>query len=180
VLERWGLLIQYYSPFFMQNILAQTEFVREDNGIIALKSLPNPELLRETPLVPADADLGGVTDDPGHLKLRGYTLEGKRLTLYWEVVAPVRFNYTVFVNVQNEAGETATQVDHPLWAVFTPPPSGPPARLSARQAPLTCPPATTNCGLGCTCWKPANASGFPAMRRGKIWSIWANSACHDA
>ena len=42
VLERWGLLIQYYDPLFMQNILAQTEFVREDNGIIALKSRPQP------------------------------------------------------------------------------------------------------------------------------------------
>ena len=119
VLERWGLLIQYYSPFFMQNILAQTEFVREDNGIIALKSLPNPQPLLAEPAHPVDADLSGVTDDPGRLKLRGYTLEGNRLTLYWEAIVPLRFDYTVFVNVQNQAGETVTQVDHPpLGSVY--------------------------------------------------------------
>ena len=148
VLERWGLLIQYYSPFFMQNILAQTEFVREDNGIIALKSLPNPELLRETPLVPADADLGGVTDDPGHLKLRGYTLEGKRLTLYWEVVAPVRFNYTVFVIVQNEAGETVTQVDHPPLGSIYPTTLWPAGQTIRETSALDLPPGDYELRVG--------------------------------
>ncbi|RME49282.1 MAG: hypothetical protein D6796_05140, partial [Caldilineae bacterium] len=119
VLERWGLLVQYYDPLFMQNILAQTEFVREDNGVIVLRSLPDPRPLRETPAVPADALLAGTEGDSGQLKLLGYTLEGTRLTLYWQAQSPLRFDYTVFVNVQDEAGQTVTQVDHrPLGSVY--------------------------------------------------------------
>ncbi len=119
VLERWGLLIQYYQPLFMQNILAQTEFVREDNGVIVLKSLPDARLLRPNPAVPADALLVGTEGDSGQLKLLGYTLEGSRLTLYWQAQSPLAFDYTVFVNVQTPTGETVTQVDHrPLGSVF--------------------------------------------------------------
>jgi len=119
VLERWGLLIQYYEPFFMQNILAQTEFVREDNGVIVLKSLPDARLLQETPAVPADAILNGVEGDFGQLKLLGYTLEGDRLTLYWQAQQAINFDYTVFVNAQNDAGEAVRQIDHrPLGSVY--------------------------------------------------------------
>lgn len=119
VLERWGLLIEFYDPFFRQNILAQTEFVREDNGIIVLKSLPDAKLLRETPAVPVEAILHGTEGDSGQLKLLGHTLEGSRLTLYWQAAAPLAFEYTVFVNVQNEAGETVLQTDHrPLGQVM--------------------------------------------------------------
>ncbi len=119
VLERWGLLIQYYKPFFMQNILAQTEFIREDNGVIVLKSLPDARLLRETPVISADVLLNGVEGDLGQLKLLGYTLEGNRLTLYWQAQSPLAFDYTVFVNTQNSAGETVMQLDHrPLGSVY--------------------------------------------------------------
>ena len=119
VLERWGLLIQYYDPLFMQNILAQTKFIREDNGVIVLKSLPNARLLQESPVVPADVLLHGVEGDFGRLKLLGYTLEGSRLTLYWQAQSPLAFDYTVFVNAQNESGETIAQVDHrPLGSVY--------------------------------------------------------------
>ncbi len=119
VLERWGLLVQYYRPLFMQNILAQTEFMREDNGVIVLKSLPEPRPLRPDPAVPAEARLVGAAGDNGQLKLLGYTLEGNRLTLYWQAQQPLAFDYTVFVNAQTPAGETVTQVDHrPLGSVF--------------------------------------------------------------
>ncbi len=119
VLERWGLLVQYYRPLFMQNILAQTKFVREDNGVIVLKSLPNARRLRPDPVVPAAALLVGTAGDPGQLKLLGYTLEGNRLTLYWQAQQPVIFDYTVFVNVQTVAGKPVTQVDHrPLGSVY--------------------------------------------------------------
>jgi len=111
--------VQYYQPFFMQNILAQTEFIREDNGVIVLKSLPDARLLQELPAVPADALLHGVEGDSGQLKLLGYTLEGSRLTLYWQAQSPLTFDYTVFVNAQNEAGEIVTQTDHrPLGSVY--------------------------------------------------------------
>ncbi len=148
VLERWGLLIQYYRPLFMQNILAQTEFIREDNGVIALKSLPNPRLLRETPTVPAEAVLGGVQGDPGQLKLLGYTLEGNRLTLYWESLIPVIFDYTVFVNVQNEAGETVLQTDHrPLGSIY-PTTLWPPGVVIRETSQLDLPPGDYELRVG--------------------------------
>jgi len=119
VLERWGLLIQYYQPLFMQNLLAQTDFVREDNGIIVLKSLPESRPLRPDPAVPADALLVGTEGDSGQMKLLGYTLESDRLTLYWQAQQSLAFDYTVFVNVQSPAGETVAQLDHrPLGSVF--------------------------------------------------------------
>ena len=119
VLERWGLLVEYYDSLFRQNLLAQTEFIREDNGIIVLKSLPGARLLVENPAVPGEALLNGTEGDPGQLVLHGYTLEGKRLTLYWEALSPVVFDYTVFINLQNDAGETLHQTDHrPLGSIY--------------------------------------------------------------
>ncbi len=119
VLERWGLLIQYYQPLFMQNILAQTEFIREDNDVIVLKSLPDAQPLSPDPAVPADAVLVGTEGDSGQLKLLGYSLEDARLTLYWLVLQPLAFDYTVFVNVQTPTGETVTQIDHrPLGSIL--------------------------------------------------------------
>jgi hypothetical protein len=148
VLERWGLLIQYYQPLFMQNILAQTKFIREDNGVIALKSLPNPRLLRETPAFPAEAVLGGTLGDPGQLKLLGYTLEGSRLTLYWEALIPVSFDYTVFVNVQNEAGETVLQTDHrPLGSIY-PTTLWPPGVVIRETSQLDLPPGDYELRVG--------------------------------
>ncbi|OQY48168.1 MAG: hypothetical protein B6242_03255 [Anaerolineaceae bacterium 4572_78] len=119
VLERWGLLVEYYDSFFRQNILAQTEFIREDNGIILLKSIPNPMLLSEDPAMPAEAILHGVTGDESQLKLLGYTVEKKRLTLYWQAIVSMTKDYTVFVNIQNDNGETINQADHsPLGSIY--------------------------------------------------------------
>ena len=148
VLERWGLLIQYYRPLFMQNILAQTEFIREDNGVIVLKSLPDPRLLRQTPAVAADAVLGGVQGDSGQLKLRGYTLEGARLTLYWEALIPLRFDYTVFVNVQTGEGDLVLQTDHrPLGSIY-PTTLWPPGQLIRETSLLNLPPGDYELRVG--------------------------------
>ncbi|MEM7029106.1 MAG: glycosyltransferase family 39 protein [Chloroflexota bacterium] len=119
ILERWGLLVQYYDPPYMQTILAQTEFVREDNGIIALKSVEQPMLLQKQPAVPAEALMNGTAGDAGQIIMRGYTLENQRLTLYWEPVIPVSLDYTVFVNIQNDSDETVWQGDHrPLGIIY--------------------------------------------------------------
>jgi len=148
VLERWGLLVQYYDPLFMQNILAQTEFVREDNGVIVLLSRPDARLLRETPAVPADVLLVGAEGDSGRLELLGYTLEGKRLTLYWRAQSPLRFDYTVFVNVQDEAGQTVTQVDHrPLGSVY-PTTLWPPGQIIRETSTLDLPPGRYRLRVG--------------------------------
>jgi 4-amino-4-deoxy-L-arabinose transferase-like glycosyltransferase len=148
VLERWGLLSEYYEPFFGQNILAQTEFVREDNGVIVLKSLPDPKLLPEAPAVPADAALAGTEGDPGQLKLLGYTQEGERLTLYWQVQTPLVFDYTVFVNVQNDAGHTVRQTDHrPLGSIY-PTTLWPPGQIIRETSRLDLSPGTYRLRVG--------------------------------
>jgi hypothetical protein len=148
VLERWGLLVQYYQPFFMQNILAQTEFIREDNGVIVLKSLPDAQLLQETPVVPVDALLHGVTGDSGQLKLLGYTLEEDRLTLYWQVQSPLAFDYTVFVNAQNQTDKTVTQTDHrPLGSVY-PTTLWPPGEIIRETSRLHLPPGNYRLRVG--------------------------------
>lgn len=140
VLERWGLLIEYYEPFFMQNILAQTEFVREDNGVIVLRSRPEPLPLAAEPAHPVTARLGDAARGP--VRLLGYTLEPEslapgqtgRLTLYWQAQAPLPADYTVFVHLraachsasppaQAGAGPcpapTVVQADHrPLGSVY--------------------------------------------------------------
>ena len=148
VLERWGLLIQYYQPLFMQNILAQTEFIREDNGIIALKSLPKPMLLPENPTVPVEADLGNASGPPGHIRLEGYSLEAARLILYWRVVAPMSENFSVFVNVQDQTGQTVLQTDHPPLGSVYPTTLWPPGLLMRETSRLELPPGQYELRVG--------------------------------
>ncbi len=68
VLERWGLVKEYYSPLTMQRILAMTDFVREDNGIIVLRSRPGGPLIAQEPGIPLSVRF----DD--QLNLAGYDL----------------------------------------------------------------------------------------------------------
>ena len=76
-------------------------------------------ILQPEPTVSADALLNGTTGDSGQLVMRGYTLEGGRLTLYWEAINPVILDYTVFVNIQAATGETVLQTDHaPLGSIY--------------------------------------------------------------
>lgn len=166
VLERWGLLVEYYTPFFMQNMLAQTDFVREDGGIIVLKSKPNPRPLRENPAVSIqETTLDGVTGDEGRLALLGCTLEGNRLTLYWRAQTPVAFDYTIFVNARDEAGQTVTQTDHrPLDPVY-PTTLWPAGEIIRETSALDLPPGRYRLGAGMyryetgeRLWVPADTS----------------------
>ncbi len=125
VLERWGLLVQYYDREFMQQILAQTEFVREDNGVIVLRSLPHPRPIALEPAVPREAVFG--TPDAWLVKLLGYTLEppqpqpgqSARLTLYWQGLAPMEDDYRVLVHLRDAGGNNVLVADHaPLGSVY--------------------------------------------------------------
>ena len=84
-----------------------------------MKSVEQPIILLEQPLVPAEAVLNGTEGDAGQLIMRGFSLEGQRLTLYWQPIIPVSHDYTVFVNIQNEMGELIWQGDHrPLGSIY--------------------------------------------------------------
>lgn len=114
VLERWGLQREYYDLPFQQQLLAQTDYITESQGIFILRSKANPQPLRPAPAHPAQAVLGQV------VKLTGYTLEPEqpspgeslRLTLYWEALNPVLRNYTVFVHLRRPQGGNVAQADH--------------------------------------------------------------------
>ena len=127
VLERWGLIKEYYSPLTMQRILAMTDFVREDTGIVVLSSRPSAQLIPVNPSSPLSVNF----DD--QLTLDGYHLtwetvggldEGDRvlgLVLYWQAQSVLPFDYTVFVHLRDAAGQNVAQADHqPLAPVYPP------------------------------------------------------------
>jgi hypothetical protein len=127
VLERWGLIKEYYSPLTMQRILAMTDFIREDSGVIVLRSRPAAPLIPEHPARPQSVNF----DE--QLNLEGYHLawepDGNStgeertlgLVLFWEVLQPLPYDYTVFVHLRDAAGRNVVQADHqPLAPVYPP------------------------------------------------------------
>jgi hypothetical protein len=127
ILERWGLIEEYYTPLTMQRILAMTDFVREDNGIIVLRSIPAAQLLPVSPPFRASVDFGH------QLRLEGYHLNRQvgensdedeyvlSLVLYWQALRPLSYDYNVFVHLRDAAGQAVAQADHqPLAPVYPP------------------------------------------------------------
>ncbi|MEW5958852.1 MAG: glycosyltransferase family 39 protein [Chloroflexota bacterium] len=121
VLERWGLQREYYDLPFQQQLLAQTEHVGDSQGIFVLRSRPDPRPLALQPAQPVEAVFGE------RLCLTGYTLEPAqpaagqtvRLTFYWQAVAPLSRDYTVFVHLRRPEGGNVAQADHrPLGSIY--------------------------------------------------------------
>ena len=121
VLERWGLQCEYYDLPFQQQLLAQTDYETESQGIFILRSKSDPRPIALNPARPADAILGDM------VRLTGYTLEPDqpapgqtvRLTLYWQALAPMPYDYTVFVHLRQPGGGNVAQADHrPLGQLY--------------------------------------------------------------
>jgi hypothetical protein len=114
VLERWGLQREYYDLVFLQQLLAQTDPISQSQGIFILHSKDNPQPLALNPAFPVEANFNGL------IRLTGYTIEplsptpgqSLRLTLYWQPLAPLPHDYTVFVHLRHPGGENVTQSDH--------------------------------------------------------------------
>jgi hypothetical protein len=111
----------------MQRILAMTDFIREDTGVIVLRSRPAAPLIPEHP-----AHSLSVNFDE-QLSLQGYDLAWESdgnlvgeertlgLVLFWEVLQPLPYDYTVFVHLRDAAGRNVVQADHqPLAPVYPP------------------------------------------------------------
>jgi uncharacterized membrane protein len=121
VLERWGLQREYYNLSFQQQLLAQTDLVAETQGIFVLRSKANPQPINPTPAEPAEAEFANL------VRLTGYTLEPEsispgatpRITLYWQALAPMPEDYTVFVHLRDSHGDNVAQADHrPLGSLY--------------------------------------------------------------
>ncbi|MCB0209691.1 MAG: glycosyltransferase family 39 protein [Anaerolineae bacterium] len=121
VLERWGLQREYYDLPFQQQLLAQTEYVTESQGIFVLRSKSDPHPIALEPAHPVQATLGD------QVQLLGYTVEpgtpgpgqSPRLTLYWQAIAPMPQDYTVFVHLRQPEGGNVAQADHrPLGSLY--------------------------------------------------------------
>jgi hypothetical protein len=121
VLERWGLQREYYDLPFQQQLLAQTDYISETQGIFILHSKPDPRPISPEPAERMTANFAN------QIQLLGYTLEpptsisgqSLRLTLYWQATAPIPDDYTVFVHLRFPEGGNAAQADHqPLGNVF--------------------------------------------------------------
>jgi hypothetical protein len=149
VLERWGLIEEYYSPLTMQRILAMTDFVREDNGMIVLRSQPAASLILENPSVRLSVDFDH------QLSLEGYDLspapprpgasnptQEKRelgLVLYWQALSPLPYDYTAFVHLRDDAGHNVAQADHQPLAPVYPPTLWPVGEIIRERSILTLP-----------------------------------------
>jgi hypothetical protein len=158
ILERWGLIKEYYSSLTMQRILAMTDFVREDSGIIVLRSRPAAQLIPEDPSVRLSVNFDH------QLNLEGYGLrwgttgdagEGGRvldLVLYWQALRPLPYDYTVMVHLRDAEGRNVAQADHqPLAPVYPPTlwPVGETIReRSALSIPDQVPPGTYSLWVG--------------------------------
>lgn len=148
VLERWGLQREYYDLPFQQQLLAQTEYITEAQGIFILRSKPNPQPLRPDPAqsVPP-AHFTGPADPTPLVQLAGYTVEPRhasagqtlRLTLYWQALTPLPHDYTVFVHLREPAGGTVAQADHRPLAQLYPTSLWPPGELIRESSELSLP-----------------------------------------
>lgn len=121
VLERWGLQREYYDLPFQQQLLAQTDLITQSQGIFVLRSKTNPQPIAMQPVHPVLANFGDV------VQLLGYTVEPEqpepgqslRLTLYWQPIAAMAHDYTVFVHLRQPAGGNVAQADHrPLGDLY--------------------------------------------------------------
>jgi 4-amino-4-deoxy-L-arabinose transferase-like glycosyltransferase len=138
VVERWGLLREYYEPFLRAQILARMDLVWEDEGLLVFVSAADRRYVSGEPRYRVEALLGG------RLRLLGYSLdtnyqvsdsssapciqdpasciavgEVARVTLYWQAVARLEEDYAVFVHLVDGSGKIALQADHmPLDSVM--------------------------------------------------------------
>jgi hypothetical protein len=154
VLERWGLQREYYDLPFQQQLLAQTRYESETQGIFILRSQADPQPLSLDPANPVDANF----DNQVHLI--GYTVEplqpapGEplRLTLYWQALAPLPYEYTVFVHLRQPDGGAVAQADHRPLDPFYPTtlwPVGETIRESSQLAlPAALPPGSYELWVG--------------------------------
>jgi 4-amino-4-deoxy-L-arabinose transferase-like glycosyltransferase len=141
VLERWGLTKEYYAPLTMQRLIAMTDFVREDNGIIVLRSRPGAVLIPESPPQAASVNFDHQVMLLGYAIQRpsGNASDALELLLYWQAQAQLGEDYTVFVHLRDGTGRTLAQSDHLPLAPVYPPTLWPPGQTVRERSVLALP-----------------------------------------
>jgi hypothetical protein len=144
VLERWGLTLEYFTPLTMQRLLAMTDFVREENGIIILRSRPGARLIPEYPSRPVNVQFADVMVLQGYdvALLVGNPVRSLELVLYWQAQRPLDYDYTVFVHLRDNLGRIIAQADHVPLAPVYPPTLWPPGRTIRERSVLQLPRGT--------------------------------------
>ncbi len=121
ILEGWGLQREYYDLSFQQQLLAQTDYETETQGVFILRSKTNPRPIALTPAHTLEANFADL------VQLQGYTVESEqalpgqplRLTLYWQALTAIPQNYTIFIHLRNLKGGNIAQADHrPLGSMY--------------------------------------------------------------
>jgi hypothetical protein len=94
----WKLVMRY-----------NTAKVWDQDGVMVFRGEGLAYDLPTEPDIPRDDQLGDA------VKLAGYSQkiapEGLHLTLFWQVVAHLPYDYTTFVHIRDQAGKTVAQVD---------------------------------------------------------------------
>jgi hypothetical protein len=141
VFERWGLTTEYFAPLTMQRLLAMTDFVREDNGIIVLRSRRGAGLIPESPSYATSVNFAD------QVFLQGYSVapagdaapDESEVVLYWQAQQRLPYDYTVFVHLRDADGQTLAQSDHLPLAPVYPPTLWPPGEIIRDRIRLTLP-----------------------------------------
>lgn len=152
VFERWGLTTEYFSLLTLQRLLAMTDFVREDNGIIVLRSRAGATLIPESPPQVTSVNFAD------QVLLQGYGVVPAgdiapvdlEVFLYWQARQRLPRDYTVFVHLRDAEGRTLAQADHLPLAPVYPPTLWPPGETIRERSRLTLPDAMV--GGGYTLW----------------------------
>ena len=109
-----------YSPEFVQAIWDEMELVAAKQEVLVFRraqARPQPESLVQERHVDFEdgISLDGYAIEPDEI-MPGQDIS---LVLYWEARTPVSGNYTVFVHLQDEQGQTRSQVDErPLNSLY--------------------------------------------------------------
>jgi hypothetical protein len=111
-------LFSRYEPFFIQQLFAQMNVLRQDSGVLVFLSQPYPRPIPAEPSAEIKANFGDLVE------LGGYSLDltavapdrTVQLALYWRPkTTQVQKPYKVFVQLRDGQDQTVAQADHFIY-----------------------------------------------------------------
>jgi hypothetical protein len=102
--------------------------------------IPNLQSKTVAPALPGGRSAGVQNPKLVLSEVEGSKIQSLTLTLYWRSESPLPVDYTTFVHLQNEAGETVAQQDQPPLGGVYPTSLWDPGEIIADEISLTLPP----------------------------------------